>query len=81
MITKERYNQIKERNKDNLMLCYEIFVESQTNQIPFQVFQQAFPQWLVLMQPDVYVMNGGDTNKVIQVGAEKIIKYFDDKFN
>ena len=75
-MTKDRYEQIKERNKTNkLMICYEIFCEKK-KQIPYNTFTDLFPQWLITRQPDLYVMTAGDINKVTEVGLERIIEHF-----
>lgn len=32
------------------------------------------------MQPDVFVMSGGNLNQCMEIGLEKIVKYLDKKY-
>ena len=77
---KSRYKEIAERNKGNkMMLCYEVFCEEK-KQIPLQQFQADLPNWIMTMQPDVFVMSGGNLNQCMEIGLEKIVKYLDKKY-
>jgi len=77
---KIRYKEISERNKNNkLILCYEVFCEEKGN-IPLQQFQSALPHWIMTMQPDVFVMSGGDLNHCTEVGLNKIVEFLNKKY-
>lgn len=77
---KARYKEISERNKQNkLLLCYEVFCEEK-GKIPFEEFQSVFPHWIMMQQPDVFVMGGGDLNSCTQDGLIKIVEYLDKKY-
>ena len=76
---KNRYKQIAERNKDNkMMLCYEVFCEEK-KQIPYQVFAEALSQWMILQQPDVFVM-GGSFERVTDIGLSRIVEFLNNKY-
>lgn len=77
---KARYIEISERNKQNkLLLCYEVFCEEK-GKIPFEEFQVNLPNWIMLQQPDVFVMVGGDLNSCTEMGLNKIVKSLDKKY-
>ena len=77
---KTRYKEIAERNKGNkMMLCYEVFCEEK-KQIPLQQFQESLPHWIMTMQPDVFVMGGGNLNHCTEVGLNKIVEYLNKKY-
>ena len=79
-MTKERYAEIAERNKNSkLMLCYEVFCEEK-GQIPLQQFQGALPNWIMTMQPDVFVMGGGNMSHCTEVGLNKIVEFLNRKY-
>ena len=77
-------NKFKElQNKhsnNNLMLCYEYFCEEK-KQLDFNIFRQSLSMWLLQMQPDVFIMSGGDEERNLAVGVEKIINYLKQKYN
>ena len=76
-MTKDRYKQIAERNKDNkMMLCYEVFCEEK-KQIPYQLFSEIFPQWIMLMQPDVFIMHQGRST---DIGLDRIVEFLNKKY-
>ena len=77
---KSRYKEIAKRNKNsNMMICYEVFCEEK-GQITLQKFQQALPHWIMTMQPDVFIMSGGDLNHCTEVGLEKIVEFLNKKY-
>lgn len=78
-MTKERYKKLFERNSNKFMLCYEYFCEEK-KKIKYEEFQQLFPNWLLTMQPDVFVMSGGDIREVTDVGVGKIVEYLNKKY-
>lgn len=72
---KNRYKQIAERNKDNkMMLCYEVFCEEK-KQIPYQVFMEAFPQWITLMQ-----MSEMKIGVPWQQGLDRIVEFLNKRY-
>jgi hypothetical protein len=83
-LTKERYKELFERNSNKFMLCFEYFceisAETQKKKIEFSQFQQLFPQWLITMQPDVFVMSGADIREVTDVSVAKIVEYLNKKY-
>lgn len=77
---KLRYKEIAERNKNSkLMLCYEVFCEEK-GKITLQQFQESFPHWVMTMQPDVFVMGGGNLNHCTEVGLNKIVEFLNKKY-
>ena len=77
-------NKFKElQNKhsnNNLMLCFEYFCEEK-KQLDFNIFRQSLSMWLIQMQPDVFVMSGGDEERNLQIGTDKIVNYLKQKHN
>lgn len=63
-MTKDRFNEIYNRNKNNLhQFCFEYYCEEKP-QIPLEVFNQTFPMYLMMV-------NFGDID-----GAYKKIESF-----
>lgn len=78
-MTKQKYAELKQKYTDKMMLLYNIFCEEK-KQIPYGIFIQALPQWIMTMQPDVYVMNGGDLDICTNIGLERIVNHLDYKY-
>ena len=57
------------------MLCYEVFCEEK-KQIPYQMFSEIFPQWITLMQPDMFVMHQGRST---DIGLDRIVEFLNKK--
>ena len=80
-MTTEKFKQLQTKHSNNnLMLCYEYFCEEK-KQLDFNIFRQSLSMWLLQMQPDVFIMSGGDEERNLAVGIEKIINYLKQKYN
>ena len=80
-MTTEKYKQLQTKHgNNNLMLCYEYFCEEK-KQLDFNIFRQSLSMWLLQMQPDVFIFNGGDEERNLQIGVEKIVNFLKQKYN
>ena len=75
----EKFKQLQTKHgNNNLMICYEYFCEEK-KQLDFNIFRQSLSMWLLQMQPDVFIMSGGDEERNLAVGVEKIVNYLKQK--
>ena len=80
-MTTEKFKQLQTKHaNNNLMLCYEYFSEEK-KQLDFGIFRQSLSMWLLQMQPDVFIFNGGDEERNLQLGVERIVNYLKQKHN
>lgn len=80
-MTTDKFKQLQTKHgNNNLMLCYEYFCEEK-KQLDFNIFRQSLSMWLIQMQPEVFVMSGGDEERNLQIGVDKIINYLKTKYN
>lgn len=80
-MTKERYNEIKERNKENkLLLCFEVFREEKKGNMGVEQFRRLLSEWLVMQQPDVFIFSGGDSEQCLNAGIERIVEHLNLKY-
>ena len=80
-MTTDKFKQLQTKHgNNNLMFCYEYFCEEK-KQLDFNIFRQSLSMWLLQMQPDVFIMSGGDEERNLAVGVEKIINYLKQKYN
>ena len=80
-MTTDKFKQLQTKHSNNnLMLCYEYFCEEK-KQLDFNIFRQSLSMWLLQMQPDVFIMNGGDEERNLAVGIERIVEYLKQKHN
>ena len=80
-MTTDKFKQLQEKHSNNnLMLCFEYFCEEK-KQLDFNIFRQSLSMWLLQMQPDVFIMNGGDEERNLAVGIERIVEYLKQKHN
>lgn len=79
-MNKDRYKEIKERNNNPLLLCFEVFHEQSKSNIGVQEFKHLLSEWVILQQPDVFIMGGGNRQRCYEVGLERIVKFLDEKY-
>ena len=80
-MTTDKFKQLQTKHgNNNLMFCYEYFCEEK-KQLDFNIFRQSLSMWLIQMQPDVFVMSGGDEERNLQIGTDKIVNYLKQKHN
>ena len=80
-MTTDKFKQLQTKHgNNNLMFCYEYFCEEK-KQLDFNIFRQSISMWLIQMQPDVFIMGGGDEERNLQIGTDKIVNYLKQKHN
>ena len=80
-MTTEKFKQLQTKHSNNnLMLCYEYFCEEK-KQLDFNLFRQSLSMWLLQMQPDVFIMSGGNEERNLQICVERIVNYLKQKYN